>query len=936
MPKPEEIARKAIDAQLAASGWTVTSDKSAWKDGTAVAIREWTFPDQSRVDYMLCYQGKAIAVVEAKKAEFLMGGVYHQSDGYLESTAAETRIPKWRDQLCFTYDANGNVVLFADRRTQYSRSRVVFSFHRPETLKAWIAEGETTVPDRIRKYAGTDLPEALHLHDCQTRAIQGLEEAFAAQQRRAYVHLATGSGKTYAACTLCHRLLRRAHARRILFLVDRTNLGEGALGEFSRWTSPDSGNKFTEEYVVQRLQGTAAPRGAKVVISTIQRVYSLLSGIPLAPEDEDESAWERERADEQKKEVLYNGKIPPEFFDFVIVDECHRSIYKKWRGVLEYFDATLIGLTATPTPQTHAFFNENRVAEYTYAESVQDGVNVPYTIFRIKTLISEHGGVIRPDAEFGNYRKNQFTGQLEDIELDREEEYQKQELNRRVETPGQIRLILETYRDSIYSKLYPQRQSNDPEYDTNFIPKTLIFAQTDAHAETICQIAKDVFGRGDKFCQKITCTVTGTTSQSLIREFRTDPAFRIAVTVDLVATGTDIRPLEVLLFMRDVRSNIYYEQMVGRGCRVIEDSMLRNVTPNATSKDLFYLVDAVGVTEHVKVTPQPTLRGGRHASLLDLMESVADWRKNEPEADDVRRLALRLTRLVGKCRRLFYLNELNSIHFTLPDAPSEDNADHLADLLAADPDDPRGSAFGLEGMAERLFECAENEQWDDAAHRLFDCFTSAKRNRIYDLLRLHGILLSQETDVLVEKPDFTHNEAELRTRAFEEFLEANKDKYAALRFIYQGTARQEPLLAAQLGELLQAMEQADGLFKPAILWRYYQLLHPEQCREPFGKAAVEGNLISLVRYAAHLAATLDDFGRLARRNYELWLGRKINAGITFTDSQRAVLDKVRDAVIFQFAGDVDRMQVVDPALFPQCVKERVHSYIPELTLALIA
>ena len=932
MPKPEDKARRKIDKQLSACGWTVTRKKSAWKEGEAVAIREWTFPDGTRVDYLLCYQGKAIAVVEAKKAEFLLGGVYHQSDGYLDSSAAETRIPKWRDKLCFTYIANGEVVQFADRRTLDSRSRVVFCFHRPETLKAWIAEGESTQPDRIRKYAGSDLPESLHLHDCQKQAIRGLEETFATQHRRAYVHLATGAGKTYAACTLCHRLLRLARARRILFLVDRTNLGDGALSEFSRWTSPESGHKFIEEYVVQLLQCSSPPRGAKVVISTIQRVYSMLSGIPLAPEDEEESAWERERTDEPEKKVLYNSKIPPEFFDFIIVDECHRSIYNKWRGVLEYFDATLIGLTATPTPQVHAFFAGNRVARYTYAESVTHGVNVPYTIFRIKTRISEQGGVIRPDAEFGNYRKNQYTGQLEDIELDKEEEYQKQELNRRVESPDQIRLILETYRDSIYTKLYPQRRSDNQEYDINFIPKTLIFAQTDAHAEAICNIAKDVFGRGDEFCQKITCTVTGTTSQSLIREFRTDPAFRIAVTVDLVATGTDIRALEVLLFMRDVRSNIYYEQMVGRGCRVIEDSMLRNVTPNATSKDLFYLVDAVGVTEHVKVTPQPTLRGGRHAALVDLMECVADWRNEEPDVDDVRRLAHRLTRLVGKCRRLYYIKELSSIHFTLPDVLSDDNGS----MLAADPDDLKEDSFGLDGMAERLFKCAGNEHWDDAAHLLFDGFTPIMRNRISNLLRLRGILLTHELDVLEEAPDFTRNEAELRTKAFEEFLEANKNKYAALRFIYQGTTKQEPLLASQLIELMHGMAQADSLFKPGILWRYYQVLHPEQCREPFGKAAVEGNLISLVRYAAHLVATLDDFGRLARRNYELWLGRKIKAGIIFSDSQRAVLDMVRDAVILQFAGDIQRMKTVDPTLYPKCFKEKVHTFIPELTLALIA
>lgn len=927
--KPEDKARVQIDAQLTACGWTVTDDKTAWQQGGAVAIREWTFTDGNRVDYLLCCQGKAMAVVEAKKAHFLLGGVHVQSDGYLASSTGETRVPKWRETLCFSYIANGKVVLFADRRTLYSASRVIFSFHRPETLMAWIGEGESTLPNRLRELSQKPLPQALHLHQCQEDAISGLEKSFAAQHRRAYIHLATGSGKTYTACTFCHRLLRYGKAKRILFLVDRTNLGDNAFSEFSRWQSPESCNKFTEEYIVEHLRSSAPPKGAKVVISTIQRVYAMLGGTPLDPADEEESAWEQESEDEDDVLVQYNAAVPPEFFDFVIVDECHRSIYKKWRGVLEYFDATLIGLTATPSPQTHAFFNENRVACYTYEESVHDGVNVPYTIFRIKTQISEQGGTIHADAEFGNYRKDQYTGHLEDIEMNQDEPYQKPEINRRVEVPSQIRLILETYRDSIYTRLYPQRRSNDEEYNTNFIPKTLIFAQSDTHAESICNIAKEVFGRGDAFCRKITYSVTGSGSQSLIREFRTDPSFRIAVTVDLVATGTDVRPLEVLIFMRDVSSNLYYEQMVGRGCRVISDAMLRNVTPNAASKDMFYLVDAVGVTEHVKVTPQPTMKGGRQADIVELMKRVADWERREPDADDVRTLSMKLTRLVHKCRRLYYTKELNAVQFSL--------LNHESGMMIADGETMEAPfEFGLSGMAERLYDCAENERHDDAAHELYSCFTSAVRKQIYELVCLHGILISQETDVLVETPAFTHNEAELRTKAFEAFLESNKEKLAALRFIYQGTLQQETLLAEQLEELLDAMKSADGNFKPDTLWRHYQVLHPEQCREPYGRSSELGNLIRLVRYAARLTETLDDFGRTARRNYELWIGRKINAGITFSDEQRELLDKVRDAVIYQFAGDVDRMKTVAPALYPQCFRAKLHIYIPELTLALIA
>lgn len=926
--KPEDKARVKIDAQLMACGWTVTADKDAWKQGGAVAITEWVFPNGLVADYLLCYQGKALGVVEAKKAHFLLGGVYHQTNNYLEASAEETQLPLWRIPLCFSYVANGKVVLFADRRTQYSRSRVVFSFHRPETLARLMAEGESTLPDRLCAQAGTALPEKLHLHDCQTEAIEGLEASLANRHRRAYIHLATGAGKTYMACTFCHRLLLQSKATRILFLVDRTNLGDNAFSEFSHWESPTSGNKFTEEYIVERL-GATPPTGAKVVISTIQRVYALLSGVPLEPGDEEESAWERECTDAPEKKVLYNASVPPEFFDFVIIDECHRSIYKKWRGVLEYFDATLIGLTATPSPQTHAFFNENCVAHYSYDESVKDGVNVPYTIFRIKTRVSEQGGVIQADADFGNYRKDQFTGQLEDIEMDKDEEYQKTELNRRVESPSQIRLILSTYRDSVYTRLYPQRRSNDEEYNTNFIPKTLIFAQTDAHAETICKIAQEVFGRGDRFCQKITCSVTGKSSQALIREFRTDPAFRIAVTVDLVATGTDIRPLEVVLFMRDVRSSLYYEQMVGRGCRVIEDNMLRNVTPNADSKDLFYLVDAVGVTEHIKVTPQPTLKGGRHADIMELMQRVADWKHGEPEPDDVRTLSQRLTRLVHKCRRLYYTAELNAVRFTIPDLPD----DGSGDLLAAET--PQED-ISLEDMAHRLYDAAVEDMRGDKEHALFDSFTPGMQRRIYELVCKHGILISHETDALLETPEFTHSVAEERTQAFEAFLKKHKDTLAALRFIYQGTMQQETLLAEQLEELLEAMQAANPHFKTDTLWRHYQTLRPEQCREAYGRSAELGNLIRLVRYAAHLTDTLDDFGRIARRNYELWLGRKINAGITFTDEQRTLLDKVRDAVIYQFAGDVSRMQIVNPSLYPQCVRAKLHTYLPELTSALIA
>lgn len=917
--KPEAQARVKIDEQLNASGWTVTKDKDAWKNGGAVAIEEWIFPNGLKADYLLFFKGKVIAVVEAKKGKVLLGGVYHQADKYV-TAAAEDNVPKWREPIGFIYCANGKAVTFADRRETYSCSRLVFSFHRPETLEGWLKEGESTLADRLQALAQRSLPETLHLRDCQIESVTKLEESFATPARRAYVHLATGAGKTYMACTSCYRLLHDAKAKRILFLVDRTNLGSQAFAEFDQWKAPESGNKFTEDYIVQQLRSAEIPTGAKVVISTIQRIYSLLSGIPMTEKEDESSAWNQEHPDEPEKQVVYNAQLPPEFFDFIIVDECHRSIYHSWRAVLEYFDARIVGLTATPSPQTDSFFQRNKVSEYTYFQSVQDGVNVGYTIFRIKTRISEQGGELHADSEYGNYRKDQYTGKLEEIDLPENDDYDKSELNRRVESENQIRLVLQTYKDSIYTKLYPQRKSEDSEYDINYIPKTLIFAQTDAHAETICRVAKEVFGRGDVFCQKITCSVPVDT-QGLIRDFRTNPHFRIAVTVDLVSTGTDIRPLEVLLFMRDVHSNLYYQQMVGRGCRTISNGMLQNVTPNAQSKDMFYLVDAVGVTEHVMVTPQPTLSGEQRVSLMELMLRIASWRQQEPTEQDVQNLSLRLSRLISKCKKLYYHQQMRAIRFVMKTRGMGDGDLLLEDASVA-------SDFGLEEMASRLHTSPD--------HELFDCFSAAARRSIDELRLLSGILIDQEPDEILEEPSFSRNEAEARTKAFEEFLEKNRETLAALQFIYDATKVQEQLLADQLNELLDAMRQEDSRMRPDILWRHYQVLHPSVCKEAFGKSDTYGNLIQLVRYAAHLEPSLRDFGTAARARYELWLGRCIKRGTTFTDEQKALLDKVRDAVIYQFATSTKRMREVDSSLYPACIRAGVQPYLSELTKALIA
>ena len=444
--------------------------------------------------------------------------------------------------------------------------------------------------------------------------------------------MATGSGKTFTACNFSYRLIKHAGARRILFLVDRNNLGDQTLREFQAFATPDDGRNFTSLYNVQHLQSNRIDPVAKVCITTIQRLYSMLRGEEdYDPAAEEVSTFETAHgAGERERPVAYNPTIPIETFDFVVTDECHRSIYKVWRQVLEYFDAHIIGLTATPSKLTLGFFGNNLVMTYPYERSVADGVNVGYEIYRIKTKVSEQGS--RVEAGYALGWRDRRTRLKRWEELDQDFEYKAQQLDRSVTTPDQIRTDPGGLPGQAeFTELFPGR---------DWVPKTLIFAKDDNHAEEITHIAREVFEQGNEFCKKITYQ-TAESPKELIKRFRTDPMPRIAVTVDMVATGTDIRPIEALIFMRDVKSEIYFEQMKGRGARIIQSSDLKQVTPDAEAKTRFVLIDAVGVTETNKSDNQP-LERKPGVAFGKLIEQVAMGRRDD---DSLSSLAGRLAAL---------------------------------------------------------------------------------------------------------------------------------------------------------------------------------------------------------------------------------------------------------------------------------------------------
>ncbi len=548
---PEQKAREVIDRKLEQAGWIV-QDMARLNlfAGLGVAVRE--FPTSTGpVDYALFVDGTPVGIVEAKKDDTgeNITVVEGQSSRYAGSAL---KYVTGDYQIRFAYEATGKITRFTDYADADYRSRPVFQFHQPQELRRLMRQPDT-VRNRMKRLPALD---TTGFRKCQISAIGNLEKSFAANRPKALVQMATGAGKTFTAITAVYRLLKYTGVNRVLFLVDTKGLGEQAEREFLAYRPNDDNRSFSELYGVRRLKSSFIPQDVQVCISTIQRMYSILSGEELDESAEEESLNENSAVDAQApKEVVYNAKYPPEFFDVIIIDECHRSIYNVWKQVLEYFDAFQVGLTATPDKRTLAFFDQNIVSEYSREQAIIDGVNVGEDIFLIETEVGKQGGtILKQMVEC----RNRMSREKRWAQLDEDVDYRPVQLDRDIVNPSQIRTVIRAFRDNLYTALFPRRKE---------VPKTLIFAKTDSHADDIIQIVREEFGEGNEFCRKITYAAEN--PESILSSFRNDYYPRIAVTVDMIATGTDVKPIECLIFMRDVRSKNYFEQMKGRGTRTL-------------------------------------------------------------------------------------------------------------------------------------------------------------------------------------------------------------------------------------------------------------------------------------------------------------------------------------------------------------------------------
>ncbi len=887
MPTPEDQARENIDRRLTEAGWEVRNLSEANISASrGLAIRNFPLKTgHGFADYLLYVNGSAAGVIEAKKEGVTLTGVETQSDKYTKGLP--DGLPAWRKPLPFSYESTGVETRFTNGLDPDPRSRSVFAFHKPETLAQLLdgggAENVAEHPADYGNRKGTFLARMQHMPPLiddlwppKPLAIANIEQSLRENRPRALVQMATGSGKTLLAIVLTYHLLKFAGARRVLFLVDRGNLARQTYKEFQQYASPYNNFKFTEEYIVQRLISNTLDTTARVCISTIQRLYSMLKGEDLADDLEEQSVEGLDSVFKEVPPIEYNPKIPIETFDVIVTDECHRSIYHLWRQVLEYFDGYIVGLTATPNKQTFGFFNQNLVMEYGHEQAVADSVNVNYDVYRIKTEITEGGS--RVDAGYYVDKRDRKTREVRWEMLDEYLLYPAEQLDKDVVAKDQIRTVIRTFRDKLFTEIFPGRRE---------VPKTLIFAKDDSHADDIVQILREEFGKGNDFAQKITYRTTGKKPEDLIAEFRNSYFPRIAVTVDMIATGTDIKPLEIVLFMRSVKSRSYFEQMKGRGVRIINDNDLRAVTPDAVSKDHYVIVDAVGVCERDKTDSRP-MDQRKSVPFEKLLQAIGLGNK-DPEV--VSSIAARLARMnktleddeKAEIQKRSGGQSLTSITTSLVNSL---DADKHVEQAKKDNKTEQPSAEQIQKAAAKLIQEAVKPLHNPELRKILIELKQAHEQTIDNVSQDKVIEAGFSADAL--------ERAKGIVQSFEQFIKDHKDEITALQILYSRPYKAR-LKFEDIKELANAIEKPPRLWSESQLWQAYAALDKSKVKGANTKRILT-DLVSLVRFAIHQDNELVPFPERVNANFKAWLAQQESSGKKFTPDQRRWLEMIRDHI----------------------------------------
>lgn len=877
---PEQKTRRDIDKKLRECGWRVQNYRNYNpSEGLGIAVREYP-TDTGPVDYALFVDRKPVGVIEAKKDGAILSNHEEQTEDYAKSKF------KWQineDIVPFVYEATSKEVRFTDLRDPRPRFRELFSFHRSETIREW------TKSSKSLRTSFADIPtlDETGLRTCQVAAIRNLEESLKDNRPRALVQMATGAGKTFTAITSIYRLLKFTKAKRVLFLVDTTNLGKQAEQELQAFVPQDDKNIFTNLYTVQRLTSNYIDPNAQVCISTIQRMYSMLKGVELDERNEEIASEQNIVPDGGEGTITYNPKLPIEAFDLIIIDECHRSIYNLWKQVLDYFDTFMVGLTATPDARTYGFFNKNVVSEYGFEEAVADNVNVPYDVYKIETEITSKGARIEA-KEFVD-RRSRITRAKRWEQLDEEVEYTGKDLDKKVVSEDQIRTVLATFKEKLRTEIFPDRGDE--------IPKTLIFAKTDSHADDIIRIAREVFNEGNEFIRKI--TYNSENPSNFLSDFRTSYYPRIAVTVDMIATGTDVKPLECLIFMRNIRSRNYFEQMIGRGTRTLGKDDLQRVTPAAkTNKTHFVIIDTVGVFDTTKSDSHP-LERKKSTPFKDLMMQTVMGNHSE---DNLISLANRLTRLDKELSHA----EQQRISERNGGSPLKDTVRKLFDALNPDKYLEKAKAmFGRSVDTDVTNDDIELAKKELAKEAVSPFDNPDLRETILKIREEHDQIIDSvnlDTVTAVGYDPKSKERALADIKKFKDFLEQNKDKIDALQVFYNQPYHRRTLTFEMVKDLVEKLKYPPYSLNTERIWRAYEITEEGKVK---GNAQAITDAVSLVRHGIGLDDMLIPFADVIEKRYQDWLTKLAGEGKVFTPEQLAWLGMMKSHVAQSLAIDKD-------------------------------
>lgn len=878
---PEQIARDNIDKQLVACGWLI-QDKKRLNLAAAigVAVREYS-TDVGPADYVLFVNQKPVGIIEAKREEEGVKFSVHESQVEEYANAKLKLIDNL--PLPFLYLSTGAITKFTDTRDPNPRYREVFTFHRPETLAKWIRKEVS-----LRKRMAENFPQLdpSGLRECQIDAITNLETSFKKNRPKALVQMATGSGKTFTAITSVYRLLKHVKAERILFLVDTKNLGEQAEGEFRKYIPQDDNRLFPELYGVSRLTSSFIPEDSQVYISTIQRLYSILKGVDLDESAEEENPNEQRSYAKEALPVVYSEKLPIEFFDYIVIDECHRSIYNLWKQVLDYFDAFQVGLTATPDNRTFGYFNQNIVSDYGYEKAVVDGVLVPYNVFSIETQITKDGAAIKMGEMVD--KRERLTRKKFWESVDEDVEYTGKQLDKDIVNPSTIRTIIKEVKQQLPT-MFPDRIDSNGNFE---VPKMLIFAKTDSHAEDIIDIVREEFDERSDFCKKITYQ-SKEDPKTILSQFRNDYYPRIAVTVDMIATGTDIRPLEVLLFMRDVKSRSYYEQMKGRGTRTCSLEELKSKgTPSAKyAKDHFVIIDAIGVEQSQKTDSRP-LEKAPSVSLKEILQRIAVGDRSEEMMSTLANRLLRLDKQINEFEKQTFEEK----------AQGKGISEVVRQLLYAHDPDTKESIEQIikseqPGIAPKELEDQVNQKHQAILEHAISVFHNPDlRDFIVDVRRKYDQIIDTLNIDSVVNSGWVKDqqaEAEKLVADFKLWIEENKDEITALQIFYDQPFRRRELTFKMLKDLSEQIIRTKPTLAPLRIWKAYEQLE-SVTGQPKNELIA---LVSLIRRVAGIDNILTTFDKTVDKNFADWVWKKQQgATIKFTKEQMEWLYLMKDHI----------------------------------------